>query len=463
MITSFRGKRVVLLGIARTNIALARFLVAQGADVTAYDDKPADQLGARLDQLAGLPIRFALGGGDLAVVDHADQLFVTPGASREHPLVRRAAERGVPVASEIELLFELCPVPIAAITGSAGKTTTTTLVGEMLRRAGRPTFVGGNIGTPLIDRLDRLTPDARVVLELSSYQLEHLRRSPHVGAILNVTPNHLDRHPSFAHYRDAKANLIAHQGPDDAAVLGLDDPVAAGLADRGAGRKLFFSLAQPVAEGAFRHGRELFIALGDLEGPICRQPEVRLRGEHNLLNVLAAALIAALRGAPLEAIREVATTFEGIEHRLEPVRTLDGATWFNDSKATSPAETIAALHSFDEPIVLLAGGRSKNAPLGEMAREIIARARALIVFGEMADEIGEAVRSAPGGGRLEVRRAPSLAAAVALARETARPGDAVLLSPSGASFDAFEDYEHRGRVFKQLVGALPARHAGGER
>ncbi|HEV8636924.1 MAG TPA: UDP-N-acetylmuramoyl-L-alanine--D-glutamate ligase [Chloroflexota bacterium] len=457
MTTSFGGKRIVLLGIARTNIALARFLVAQGAEVTAYDDKPADELRARLEQLAGLPIRYALGGADLTVVDAADQLFVTPGASRDHPLVRRAAERGLPIASEIELLFELCPVPVAAITGSAGKTTTATLTGEMLGRAGLPTFVGGNIGTPLIDRLDQLTPDARVVLELSSFQLEHLRRSPHVGAILNVTPNHLDRHPTFEHYRDAKANLIAHQRPDDVAVLGLDDPVAASLVTRGAGRKMLFSLEQSVVEGACRHRDELVLAVGDLEGTICRQREVRLRGEHNLLNVLAAAVVAAVQGASLGAIRDVATTFEGIEHRLEPVRRLDGAAWFNDSKATSPDETIAALRSFAEPIVLLAGGRSKNAPLDEMAREIAARARALIVFGEMADEIAQAVQATPGAERLEVHRAPSLASAVALARDAARHGDVVLLSPSGASFDAFEDYEHRGRVFKQLVAALPAR------
>ena len=453
----FEGKRVVLLGVARTNIALARFLVRQGAEVIAYDDRPAEALTARLAQLDGLPIRFALGGGDTIVVEGADQLFVTPGAPRSHPLVRAAAERGVPVGSEIELLFELCPVPIVAITGSAGKTTTTTLVGEMLRQSGWPTFVGGNIGTPLIDRLDQLTPDARVVLELSSYQLEHLRVSPHVGAILNVTPNHLDRHPSFEQYRDSKANLIAHQRPGDVAVLGLDDPVAASLADRGAGRKLFFSLEQPVAEGACLHRDELLIAVGDLEAALCHRREVRLRGEHNLLNVLAAAVVAAVRGASLDALRRVATTFEGIEHRIEPVRTVDGAAWFNDSKATSPAETVAALRSFDEPVVLLAGGRSKNAPLDEMAREIVARAHALIVFGEMADEIAAAVRAAPGGDRLDLRRAPSLAAAVALAREAARPGDAVLLSPSGASFDAFEDYEQRGRVFKQLVAALPER------
>jgi UDP-N-acetylmuramoylalanine--D-glutamate ligase len=280
VITSFGGKRVVLLGIARTNVALARFLVRQGADVTAYDDKPAEALGERLGQLAGLPVRLAVGGGELAVVDGADQLFVTPGASRGHALVRRAAAAGVPVGSEIELLFELCPVPIAAITGSAGKTTTTTLAGEMLRRSGLPTFVGGNIGRPLIDRLDELTPDARVVLELSSYQLEHLRRSPAVGAILNVTPNHLDRHPSFEQYRDAKANLIAHQTPADAAVLGLDDPVAASLAGRGDGRKLFFSLERPLAEGAFRLGDQLLLALGDVEGRVCRREEVRLRGEH---------------------------------------------------------------------------------------------------------------------------------------------------------------------------------------
>jgi UDP-N-acetylmuramoylalanine--D-glutamate ligase len=451
-----RGRRATLLGLARTNLALARFLAGAGALVTITDLKPADRLAPQLEQLAGLPIHYTLGRHDPADFTGADVVFVTPGVPRTHELVALAAGRGIPISSEIELLFELCPVPIAAITGSAGKTTTTTLVGEMLRRSGRPTFVGGNIGTPLIDRLAEMTTDARVVLELSSFQLEHMRRSPHVGAILNVTPNHLDRHPTFEHYRDSKANLLAYQGRDDLAVLGLDDPVAPTLAGRGAGRKVFFSIEQPVAEGACLVRDELWLALGDLESKICRRGEVRLRGDHNVLNVLAAAIVAGARDAALEAIVEVATTFEGVEHRIEPVATLRGAAWYNDSKATSPAETLAALRSFREPIVLLAGGRSKNAPLDEMAEEIVRRVRALVVFGEMAEEIAAAVAATPGGADLPVERASSLAGAVALAGTVARAGDVVLLSPSGTSLDAFADYEERGRTFKRLVEQLAA-------
>jgi UDP-N-acetylmuramoylalanine--D-glutamate ligase len=456
---NLRGQRVTLLGFARTNIALARFLAREGAQVTITDMKPADKLRGQIAQLEGLDVHYTLGGHDERDFTYADAVFVTPGARRDQPMVLLASERGIPVSSEIELLFELCPVPIAAITGSAGKTTTTTLTGEMLRASGLPTFVGGNIGTPLIDRLDEMGDDARVVLELSSFQLEHLKRSPHVGAILNVTPNHLDRHPTFEHYRDSKANVIRHQRPDDYAVLGLDDPVAASLATVGVGQRLFFSLEQPVIEGACMARDELMLVLGDVEGTICRRDEVRLRGDHNLLNVLAAATIAGARGARLDAIHEVATTFSGVEHRIEPLGTIDGAAWYNDSKATSPDETMAALRSFGEPIVLLAGGRSKKAPLETMAREIVRRSRVLVVFGEMADEIAEAVRGQEGGQDLEVRRAESLADAVTVARDAARPGDVVLLSPSGTSFDAFDDYEHRGRVFKQLVAALPGGRA----
>jgi UDP-N-acetylmuramoylalanine--D-glutamate ligase len=450
-----KGRRATLLGFARTNVALARFLARHGVEVTVTDLKPADKLQAQIAQLAGLPIRYVLGEHDKGDFTNAHRVFVTPGVPRNHPMVEAALAAEVPVSSEIELLFELCPLPIAAITGSAGKTTTTTLTGEMLKAAGLPTYVGGNIGTPLIDKLETLPDDARIVLELSSFQIQPLLRSPEVGAILNVTPNHLDdpRHPTFEQYRDAKANLIDHQHPDDVAVLGLDDPVAASLADRGAGRKMFFSVASPVVEGACLVGDELVASLGNLEGTICRRSDLRMRGDHNILNVLAAACVAGLAGASLEAMRQVATSFSGVEHRIEPVRTLDGAAWFNDSKATSPDETIAALRSFDEPIVLLAGGRSKKAPLDKMATEIVQRVRALVVFGEMADEIAEAVKGAPGAD-LPIERAPTLPEAVHLAWKVARPGDVVLLSPSGTSFDAFNDYEHRGRVFKELVNAL---------
>lgn len=443
------GRRATLLGLARTHVALARFLARHDVEVTVTDTKGADALAAPLAQLADLPIRYALGKHDPRDFAEADVVFVTPGVPRSHPMVELAARNEVPVSSEIELLFELCPLPIAAITGSAGKTTTTMLAGEMLRAAGFPTYVGGNIGTPLIDTIEEMPEDARIVLELSSFQLEPMVRSPQIGAILNITPNHLDRHRSFEAYRDAKANLIAHQRRDDVAVLGLDDPVASRLGDRGLGRKVFFSIASPVVEGACLVGRDLAAALGELEGTICRRDDLKLRGDHNVLNVLAAACVAGLRGAPLAAMREAATAFSGVEHRIEPVRTIDGTAWYNDSKATSPAETIAALRSFSEPIVLLAGGRSKRAPLDQMAAEIAGRVRALVLFGEMAAEIAEAV-----DGTVPTERATDLAEAVKRAKELSRPGDVVLLSPGGTSFDAFTDYEHRGRIFKELVNGL---------
>ena len=459
--TPFQGKRITLMGFARTHVALARFLAGQGADITITDTKSFEDLSASRKQLESLNIRYVLGHHDMLDFTQADMVFVTPGVQRANSFVRAAIDSGVPVSSEIELLFELCKTPIAAITGSAGKTTTTTLVGEMLAASGFPTFVGGNIGTPLIDRLDELGDNARVVLELSSFQLEYMRRSAQVAAVLNITPNHLDRHPSFEAYRDAKTNIFKFQRPDDVTVLSLDDPGSARLIGQVVSQPMLFSVTQPVIEGACLYRDELVLTIGDLEGTICRRDEVRLRGLHNVQNILAASVIAAARGASMEAIRSVATQFTGVEHRIEPVRSLDGSTWYNDSKATSPTETMAALRSFTEPIVLMAGGRSKKAPLDEMAADIVSHVRHLVVFGEMADEIAEAVSAVPDGSRVAIDRATTVKQAIELARRAARPGDVVLLSPSGTSFDAFNDYEHRGHVFKDLVLQLQERSAVG--
>jgi UDP-N-acetylmuramoylalanine--D-glutamate ligase len=322
----------------------------------------------------------------------------------------------------------------------------------MLQEDGRRTYVGGNIGVPLINRLHEIGGDSWVVLELSSFQLEALGRSPRVGAILNVTPNHLDRHHTMEAYAEAKLNLLRHQCSTDLAVLGLDDAGAMALAPRCPGQVSCFSANQPVDIGACLLGREVILRRGAGDEHICSTDDIRLLGRHNWLNVLAATAIAGAAGASADSIARVVVTFTGVEHRLEPIRTLDGATYYNDSIATTPERACAALRSFSQPLVLIAGGRSKHLPLAEMADLVARRCRALITIGEMADEIGEAVRAS--GAEIPIEHAADLPDAAARARRLARPGDAVLLSPSGTSFDAFRDFEERGRVFKEAVRAL---------
>ncbi|MBI2940339.1 MAG: UDP-N-acetylmuramoyl-L-alanine--D-glutamate ligase [Chloroflexi bacterium] len=451
----FRGQRVLLVGLGtRTTVALARELIRRGADVAVNDQKPAEQLQREIALLADLPVRLALGGNRLDALDGVDWLFVSPGVPRELPMIVEAERRGIAVSSEIELLFADCPAPIVGITGSSGKTTTTTLVGEMLRASGRAVFVGGNIGTPLIDQLDRIGPDALVVLELSSFQLEHLTASPHVGAILNLTPNHLDRHGTMERYAAAKLSILRHQRPTDFAILGADDPTCRGLAAGCPGQVRWFSRGRAVKPGAFLDGDRLVLGAGSVEGAvvtICRTDELQLLGEHNVANVLAAAAIAGAAGADIAAMRAVATTFAGVEHRIEPVRTLRGVTYSNDSIATTPERAAAALRAMRRPVVLIAGGRSKHLPLDEVARLIVDRGRAVVTIGEMADEVAEAVRRADPTGRVPVLHAGTLERAVPLAAAVAQPGDVVLLSPAGTSFDAFRDFEERGQRFKELV------------
>jgi UDP-N-acetylmuramoylalanine--D-glutamate ligase len=481
--SSFRGRQVTLIGLGRrTHVALARFLVAEGAQVRVSERKTAEALALELGLVADLPLDLRLGGHQEADVAGADVVFVTPDAPRSLPILEAARRNDIPISSEIELVFARCRAPIVGITGSAGKTTTTTLVGKMLQATGRSVRVGGNIGVPLVEEIDRVQPDELVVLELSSFQLEALQQSAHVGAILNVTPNHLDRHPTFEHYRDSKFNLVQYQRPGDVAVLGSDDPVAASLAERCRGQIRWFSGRSPVSIGAFRHGDELIVRDQAGETAFARTNELLLPGAHNILNVLAAAAVARAVDASPEAIRSVTTTFPGVEHRLELVRDVAGVGYYNDSIATSPERAAAALRAFDRPVVLIAGGRSKHLPWDELTDLILDRARAVVTLGEMAEEIEAAIaaavarRGAAGhrfealaqassnasatastssvAGSVPVVRASSLADAVTRARELARPGDAVLLSPAGTSFDAFRDFEDRGQQFKAIVTEL---------
>ena len=487
-------KHIVILGLARQGTALARFLVQAGAEVTVSDLRDEAALTDPLADLAGLPIRYVLGEHPLGLLDGIDMLCLSGGVPIDIPFVMEARRRSIPLSNDAQLFLERCPAPVIGITGSAGKTTTTALVGEMCRAAGvrfgfskiagqlevarsskgtavglgtsARTWVGGNIGNPLIADLDQIKPNDWVVMELSSFQLEVMTTSPHIAAILNVTPNHLDRHKTMEAYIAAKRNIVLHQKPEDLALLGYDDANARSLAIETAAHLLWFSGGAEIDEGAFKTNGDLTLRLGGPDRQICLSSEVRLRGRHNLLNVLAACVLAGAAGVPLGVMRQVATTFTGVEHRLELVRELTGVCWYDDSIATAPERSLAALRSFEEPIVLLAGGRDKKLPWGEFADQAVRRVRQLITFGEagpmiarvVEQEAGSKGQEAGGNGHkagLEgVTQVGTLEEAVEAAAQVARPGDVVLLSPGGTSFDAFRDFAARGDRFKELVRAL---------
>jgi len=396
---AIHNSRVVVLGLARQGTALARFLVRAGAEVTISDLRAEGELSDSLAELAGLPIRYVLGEHPSSLLDRADLLCLSGGVSLDAPIVVEAQRRNIPLSNDAQLFLERCPASVIGITGSAGKTTTTALVGEMCRAAGLRTWVGGNIGNPLVADLDEIKPDDRVVMELSSFQLEVMTVSPHVAAVLNITPNHLDRHRTMEAYIEAKRNIVAHQKLDDFALLGYDDANARSLALETAAQLLWFSGGAEVEKGAFRTNGELTLRMEGADRTICQASEVRLRGRHNLLNVLAACALAGVVGVDLEAMRRVATTFTGVEHRLELVRELNGARWYDDSIATAPERSLAALRSFEEPIVLLAGGRDKKLPWDEFARETARRVRQLITFGEAGPMIAQEVTRENHAGR----------------------------------------------------------------
>lgn len=456
--TNFRNRRVTIIGAAREGTALARFLHGQGARVILSDIQPERALAAHLEAIRGLPIDLRLGGHPESILD-TDVIFVSPGVPLEIPILREAVRRGIPLSSETRLFFRLCPAPIIGITGSSGKTTTTAMTGEMLKQAGFRTFVGGNIGRPLIGHLHEIRPTDKVVMELSSFQLEMLGASPHIAAILNITPNHLDRHPDMDAYIAAKREILAHQTAHDMAVLGYDNPATRSLARECPGRAFFFSRKERVSDGSCLEGDSLMLRINGMPERICRRGDLRLRGEHNLENALAASLLARLAGAPTDAIARVCTTFRGVEHRLEFVATIRGAHFYDDSIATTPERAVAALRSFTEPIILLAGGRDKHLPWEDMADLTVRRVRHLVLFGEAAglieNAVSQAMQRASGQTTLRsVHKVKSLEEAVPLAANLSEPGDVVLLAPGGTSFDAFRDFAERGRRFKELVCSL---------
>ena len=458
--TSVLGRRVTVLGLGRREgVSLAHFLHAEGASVLVSDHQSTDKLEVSLAGIAGIPVELDLGGHDAdRILGWSDLICVSPVIPRSHPLLQAATRRGIPLSSEVELFFERCPAPIIGITGSAGKTTVTTLLGEMLAAAGRDVRVGGNIGRPLLQELRSISAQTAVVMELSSFQLQPLRRSPHGAVVTNVTPNHLDRHADMAEYAAAKRNIVQHQCPDDWAVLNAGDPVVRGFAGSTPGATAWYSRDAPAGggvAGAFVRNGDLVLNAGGRTRALFPMSSLMLRGTHNQENVLAACLAAALAGVPDSAMANVATSFAGVPHRLQLVGQVGGARCYNDSIATSPERLLAAIRSFDEPLVVIAGGRDKHLPWETAAEMLSRRAHHVVVTGEAANRIGDAIEAAASrtGRRPSVQRCPTFDEAVLTAVAAARPGDVVLLSPGCASFDQFIDFAARGDRFAALVAA----------
>lgn len=457
------GKRMVIIGLARQGAALARFAAEAGAEVVVSDLGPADRLADSIDALADLDLSYVLGEHPLSLLEGTDVLAISGGVPATAPIVQAARERGIPITNDSLEFGKRAPALVVGVTGSAGKTTTTALTGAMGEASGRRTWVGGNIGRPLIADLDEMAPGDLVLQELSSFQLEiwspewgHAEgHSPAAAAVLNVTPNHLDRHKTMADYAAAKANILRFQGEDDVAVLCADDAGSMAMAAHVRGRMRTFSAKRAVADGAFVRDDEIWLRSGDEETAVCAVSDVRLRGAHNVLNVLAAAVLADAAGVPADAMRQAIGTFTGVAHRLEVVATVDGVQWVNDSIATAPERALAAVDSFSEPLILLAGGRDKEMVWDEWSRRVARRARHVVLFGELAPALARRLeRERPAAQRPGLTQVATVAEAVDAAARVARAGDVVLLAPGGTSYDAFRDFEERGECFRQCVQAL---------
>ena len=453
-----QGKKVAFIGAGVSHKRCIEQFVELGAQVTLCDQKKSlEDFGAYAHTLRRLHVRLSLGEHYTDGFAGQDIIMRTPGYEYYKPELQAALQAGTKVTSEVELFFELCPCEIVAVTGSDGKTTTTTLISKMFEAAGRKVFLGGNIGAALLPQLADVTPEAVAVVELSSFQLISMRVSPKVAVVTNVTPNHLDHHKDMQEYIDAKRNILLWQVPPCRAVLGFENEISRGMQKDCKGEQVWFTRLHETDKGAFLRESDdtLCYAENGVVTPILPRAEVKLRGLHNVENLLAA--IAAVWGrVPVEAMRQVGSTFTGVEHRIEPVRTLDGVTYYNDSIASSPTRTIAGLRSFNQKIILIAGGYDKKIPYEPLAPEILAHVKTLVLMGATGPRIEAAVRGCAGfdESALTILHADSMQHAVELARGAAQPGDVVSLSPASASFDLYPNFEVRGRDYKNIVNNL---------
>lgn len=455
-VEGLRGKRVVVLGLSRSGAAAIDLLLDSGARVTGTDSRSEEAFGADAGAWRARGVTLALGANPTELAATADLVVTSPGIPAKHPLLAAARDRGVRVWSELELGARAARAPIAAITGTNGKTTTTHITGAIFAAAGIPTAVAGNVGYPLSRAAREVPANGRLAVEVSSYQLEWTEAfHPSVAVILNLTPDHLERHGDLEGYRRAKGRIFERMTRDDTLVLVADDAALDAYRGEARCRVLDVSTSRRVERGAWLESGTLWARVDERDAaPIVAAAELRIPGAHNVANALAAAAAALAAGAPLEAARAALTRFESLPHRLEPVALVNGVRLVNDSKSTNVDSLLVALRAFAGPIVLIAGGRDKGTGLGEVAALLRERARAAVLIGEAADRFDAAFR-----GATATRRAETLEDAARAALEIAQPGDTVLLSPACASFDMFRDYEHRGDAFREIARRIAAERS----
>ena len=452
-LAGLRGKTVAVIGIGVSNTPLIKMLLRSGIRVTACDKKRREEFGGLAEELESLGAELRLGPDYLRGLDQ-DVIFRTPGLRPDVSELLLAQAKGSVVTSEMEVFFQVCPCHTIAVTGSDGKTTTTTIIAELLKKAGYHTFVGGNIGKPLLPDVDGMVPEDYAVLELSSFQLMTMDQSPEIAVVTNLAPNHLDVHKSMAEYIAAKENIFTHQGPEGKAVFNYDNAITREFSESAPGQAVLFSRRQELTQGVYVKDGAIWVSNREGSRAVLPLADILLPGEHNVENYMAA--IAAVDGlVPDEVIRAFAAQFAGVEHRIELVRTLDGVRYYNDSIASSPTRTIAGLRSFREKVILIAGGYDKHIPFDALGPEVVEHVKYLVLTGDTADKIAEAVRTCPDyHGTPPISKYEDFDAAVMAAHSMAQPGDVVLLSPACASFDHFKNFAQRGEAFKKIIYEL---------
>jgi UDP-N-acetylmuramoylalanine--D-glutamate ligase len=446
------GRKVLVVGLARTGLATAKFLKTKGSIVSTTEAKSKEEMKEASQELEGMDILMEWGGHRIETFLKPDLIVVSPGVDLTIEPIQKALKKGIRAISEIELAHHFIDTPIIAVTGTNGKTTTTLLIGEMLKEEGKRVGVGGNVGDPLILFADGENRWEVLVVEISSFQLEAIEDfRPRCSVLLNITEDHLDRYPQYVDYIKAKVRIFANQNSGDVAILNRDDPMVTKCAERVKAKKILFSLKERLDEGAFSNGQTIILRLGGKEEDysLAKTP---LKGIHNVENMMAALTTARLFGCSKKAIETVLDRFEGLEHRLEFVQEIEGVRFYNDSKGTNVGSVVKSLQSFSQPIILIAGGKDKNGDFGPLRGLIQSRVKRLILIGEAKERMSREL-----GGLTDTTMARTLEDAVLLAYQTAQRGEVVLLSPACSSFDMFKDYKERGKIYKEAVKRISTK------